>query len=105
MEKRTRIYLYEKAVAELQETIENKVRRCIIGAGGLVGMQPTSEDMPDTDDLKLNYHFSSRHYNNLFLRLDRLVRTEKAGAYLLTTEVKNCGKVSDCVKLVKEKIA
>lgn len=104
MEKRSRIYLLEESLSIVNDNVSSMVRRCIIGAGGLVGVQPTEADMPDSHELKRNYHFTNKHYDSLYSRLARLVRELNAGAVVYTAEVKKCEKVSDCIKLVQDKI-
>jgi hypothetical protein len=108
MKKRSRIYLSEEdqeieEIGELNENVPTRVRRCIIGAGGLVGIEPTIEDMPNEAELKRNYHFTNKHFDSLFSRLARLIRSLNEGAIVYTTEVKKCEKVSDCIKLVEDK--
>ena len=87
------------------ETIRVKVRRCIKGAGGLGGLNPDEIDMLDTDDLKVNYHFTNRNYDSLYTRMNMLLQNENAPKRVLFADVNNCKTVADCVKLIQSKLS
>lgn len=88
----------------IAETIQVKVRRCIRVAGGLGGLNPDEEDMPDSDDLKNDYKFTNKNYDALFTQFNRLLFKENALKKVTIKEVNDCKSVADCVKLIKNKL-
>jgi hypothetical protein len=85
--------------------IPEKVRVKIISAGGLVGMHPTKEDMPDSDKLGDDYQFDSNKYGLLCIKFQQLVQNENPTGSISCDDVSDCNTVGDCVKLVEKSIA
>ena len=75
------------AMVTIAETMQVKIRRCIRAAGGLGGLNPDEHDMPDTDDLKVNYKFSNKNYDSLFTRFNRLILIENAPKRVTIKEI------------------
>ncbi len=94
----------EYDIAILAETIPVKIRRCVRAAGGLGGLNPDELDMPDTDDLKVNYKFTNKNYDSLFTRFNRLLLNENATKRVFIKEVNDCKTIADCVKLIQSKL-
>jgi hypothetical protein len=95
---------------ELLETPESpgipeKVRVKIISAGGLVGMHPTTDDMPDTDELADDYQFDAHKFDLLCIKFQQLVQNENPKASIACDDVSACETVGDCVKLIKDTLA
>jgi hypothetical protein len=97
MQRRARIYFELK-----EESLDIKVKRKIISAGGIVGQDPATlfNKLRLADDLL----YDERKFQQLCNLLQKLVAVEKPSAKLKCSDVSDCDTVGDEVELIDKTV-